>query len=629
MSLRLPRAARAPFAALALLLAVAPARAEITPEARPVVDRLVQTLGGRAAIDSIRGIYFRASATAFGLTGTTEVWTQAPDRRATRTVLGPFTILEGFDGVQAWRTDPGSGEPVVIDGKDLEDAKGSAYFESERWLAPDQGGGKVALGPAEKDSAGAYSVIEVTPPVGRPRKFYIDRKTGLVSRATTKRDHVMLITSYSDYRKVSGRQFAFRQLTQIVDMPANDLSVVVDSLVVNPVTPAEQFRVPGSESQAARWLKTPGIAKLPIEYSAHHVWVKASVNGLPAADFLYDTGASITVIDSAYAVKIGLETQGRLQGQGAGAAGSAAFAEIQSLELRGPDGDGVEVKDARVAVLSVNTFLAPFFWRDCAGVVGYDFIQRFVNEIHYDDERLVLHDPAAFQYSGKGTAIPFTLAGTVPAVRMKLDDTYEGEFRVDVGSGSTVDLHGPFAAHHGIAKRLSPSLEVVGGGFGGTFKNVLGRMKKIEIGPYSWEKPLVSFSLASSGAFASTDYAGNIGNQILSRFVCTLDYERRTLYLEPGARYPRPDGFSRAGCQLARFGDTVKAMQVLQGSPAAKAGLREGDEVTTMDGKPIVSYTAEDLAQLFDEGEIGREVVLGVKRDGKSQKIRMKLAVIL
>ena len=30
---------------------------------------------------------------------------------------------------------------------------------------------------------------------------------------------------------------------------------------------------------------------------------------------------------------------------------------------------GVEVRDTRVAVLAVNTFLAPFFWRDCAGIV--------------------------------------------------------------------------------------------------------------------------------------------------------------------------------------------------------------------------------------------------------------------
>src|SRR5262249_41581266 len=170
-------------------------------------------------------------------------------------------------------------------------------------------------------------------------------------------------------------------------------------------------------------------------------------------------------------------------------------------------------------------FLAPFFWRDCAGVLGYDFITRFVDEIDYDHETLVLHDPAGWTYSGSGAVLPFTLAGTVPVVHMKLDDAYEGEFRVDVGSSSTGDLHSPFVREHRLNEHGGPSIEVTGGGFGGTFQSRLTRMKKLSIGPYSWEHPIVSLSSAATGALASEDYAGNIGNQILQRFKCTLDYE--------------------------------------------------------------------------------------------------------
>ncbi len=624
------RALRALVLVLAASLAAAHAHAEITPEAAKVVDRVVQTLGGRAAVDAIRSTHAKASATAFGLTGTTDLWARAPQRRATRTVLGPFTILEGFDGTSAWRTDPGSGEPVALDGKDLEEAKGSAYFENDRWLTPDQGGGHVTLVGSEKDSAGTYTVIEAVPPVGRSRRFYVNTKTGLVDRATAQRDQLTLITNYSDYRLVSGRKFPFRQLTRITDMPANDLLIVVDSMFVNEELPDNRFMLPGSGSGSPpRFLKTPGVARIPMEYAVNHVWLKASVNGGPAVDFLYDTGASITVIDSTYAASIGLGTQGRLQGQGAGATGAAAFAELASLEIKGPDGDGVEVRDTRVAVLAVNTFLAPFFWRNCAGIVGYDFIQRFVNEIHFDEQRLTLYDPVGFKYQGKGSAIPFTLASTVPVIALKIDGAYEGEFRVDVGSGSTVDLHGPFVAQFGLADKLASKVEVVGGGFGGTFKTLLGRMKKIEVGPYSWANPVVSMSQATSGAFASSDYAGNIGNQFLARFTCTLDYERRVLYLEPAKDYAKPDRFSLSGCQLARFGQEVKAMQVLPKSPAALAGLREGDEVTAMDGKPILSYTAEDISRIFERGQPGRSVDLAIVRDGKPLKLRMKLAVIL
>src|SRR4029077_15822639 len=139
-----------------------------------------------------------------------------------------------------------------------------------------------------------------------------------------------------------------------------------------------------------------GHARLPFEYLGRHVWLRASVNGGPPADFVYDTGASITVIDSAYAAKIGLKSEGQLQGEGAGSAGTGAFSTLQSLRVSGADGDGVEMKDMKIAVLSVNSTLAPFFWRDCAGIIGFDLINRFVNEIDYDGNTLTLYDPKAF-----------------------------------------------------------------------------------------------------------------------------------------------------------------------------------------------------------------------------------------
>jgi hypothetical protein len=211
---------------------------------------------------------------------------------------------------------------------------------------------------------------------------------------------------------------------------------------------------------------------------------------------------------------------------------------------------------------------------------------------------------------------------------MTLDGAYQGAFRIDVGSSSTVDLHGPFVRRHGLAARFPEGLDVTGGGFGGTFHNRLVRMKSAAIGSFRWERPLVSFSGAREGAFASEDYAGNIGNQILERFKVTLDYERRAMWLEPSARHREPDRFSRAGVQLARFGDVVKAMQVLPGSPAARAGLGEGDVVVALDGKPILEHTPDTVLAIF-EGAPGRTVALEVERAGKRERVRIKLREIL
>jgi hypothetical protein len=218
----------------------------------------------------------------------------------------------------------------------------------------------------------------------------------------------------------------------------------------------------------------------------------------------------------------------------------------------------------------------------------------------------------------------------MPAVKMTLDGKFTGDFRVDVGSSSTVDLHRPFVEQHRLERESTGRrIPVVGGGFGGTFTSTLTRMKTLQVGPYSWREPMLTFSGASSGALASEDYAGNIGNQILQRFKCTFDYQRRTLYLEPSARYPDRDRFSRAGVQLGRYGDEVKAMQVIPGSPAYRAGLREGDGVSAIDGRAVLDWTPDELQHLFEDGAAGRVVAIERVRDGRKKALKVRLEDIL
>ena len=318
-----------------------------------------------------------------------------------------------------------------------------------------------------------------------------------------------------------------------------------------------------------------------------------------------------------------------MQAAGAGASGSASFAKLGSLVVRGADGDGVELHDLRVAVLSVNPLFAPYFWRELAGIVGYDFISRFVVTIDYDRGLLVLHDPKTFKFEGTEAPVPMVMNGVVPAVNGVLDGRFDGLFRLDVGSSSTVDLHTPFAKQHRFEKRLRGGRAVSGAGFGGHFTSVLGRAHSMAIGPYAWNDPMVTASRATEGAFASEEFAGNIGNRILERFRVTLDYDGRHVWLEPGKRYHDRDSFTRAGVLLVRVEDHFEARSVLAGSPAARAGLHEGDEVTSVDGRALGDWKLRDLEDLFERGDNGRRVALGVVRDGAPVTLTMKLKEML
>lgn len=631
-----PRRAAAPLAralcaaALALLAAAPAARAAVADDARPVIERYLAAVGGRAVVESQRAMHVVAEITAFGLTGEAETWQAAPDRRASRVSLGPFTLRDGHDGETAWRVDQ-NGKLLILDGKDLEDAKASAWFENERWLDPDAAGGTVSFFGTMVDTAGDWEILEVTPPVGRARRLYFETKSGLLGRSESQSDQQTVTVVWSDYRDVAGRRMPFRSVQSVSGLPMNTLALVVQAVEPNPPLEPGHFAPPrdGPAANPPRYLKTGGHAVLPFRYIGRHVWLRASVNGAPPADFLYDTGASATVIDSAYAARIGLETEGSLQAQGAGAAGSASLARLDVLRVAADNGDGIEVKDLRVAVLDVNSILAPFFWRECAGIVGFDVLNRFVNELDFDGGILHLRDPATFRHEGRGTKVPMRLAGHIPVVTFRLDGRWEGECRLDVGSSGNLDLHGPFWRKHGLDRVAGRGIEVVGGGFGGTFTNRLVRMTRLEIGPFAIERPLVTLSGAREGALASEDYAGNAGNMLMQRFRMTLDYERREVWLEPGARYAEPDRFSRAGVQLVRLGGAIRAGQVVPGSPAAKAGVLDLDEVVSINGRSPEELGLEGVSELFERGAVGSRVQLEIRRDGKTLKRTLKLADLL
>jgi hypothetical protein len=252
-------------------------------------------------------------------------------------------------------------------------------------------------------------------------------------------------------------------------------------------------------------------------------------------------------------------------------------------------------------------------------------------ELDYAARRLRLHDPQSFVHEGSGTAIPMRVADRTPYVRATADladGRIDGEFGIDTGSTGTLWFGRPFGETHNIANRLTGdgAVSAAGSGLLGESTTVRGRVRRVTVGPFGLERPIVAVSQETSGAYAEMKVAGTLGGELLRRFTVIFDYARGQLILEPNAMFSEPFDVDMSGLDLEAEGASLRTYRVrvvLAGTPAAAAGVRAGDRLVTIDGRPAASYDLDQLARMLREP--GRDVQLTLQRNGSEYQVRLSL----
>lgn len=210
----MPHAAKAlrasvSFAVLLLVLAdggVSSATGQL-PSAREVVDRYVEAIGGRAAIEGHTSSHARGSVEIVGqgLTGTMEIWAAAPDSTVVNVSFPAAGIesMTGYNGEVGWSVDPMTGERL-LQGGELTQLVDEADYYGDLHDAEDFLEMEVVEQSAFNGTA-AYKVRLVYQS-GREIFEYFDVESGLMIGQEGPQESIMgsmhVVTTLGDYRQV-------------------------------------------------------------------------------------------------------------------------------------------------------------------------------------------------------------------------------------------------------------------------------------------------------------------------------------------------------------------------------------------------------------------------------------------
>lgn len=601
-----------------LLLALFSAPVLATDSAQELLAAAKGASGG-SAWDGVTSLHLEGSIATSGLEGTIESWEDlVRGRVVTRVDLGILTVANGFDGTTPWNQDP-SGD-VTEQGSEtgLRRAHSEAFLSARAFWFPDRWAAEITSGDPREIDGHSYHVIDCVPEGGGQLEIWLDAETHLAARIVEEDANPVETTYLSDYRAVGDLMLPHRIRTSNGDSQY-DVMIEVTSVEINPQLSEGHFTIPSVTVDDFVIADGATSTTVPFELLNNHIYVEATVNGNYRGRFLVDTGG-VNLLTQSAAARFGVESEGSIQGRGVGEETvDVAIANLESFTI-----GGVTLDEPTFFVFPLGPVQAAE-GVDFDGLIGFEVFKRFVVEIDYVGRLLTLTRPDAFEYAGKGVAIPFKFDDRTPVVDGAIASV-PATFSIDTGSRTTLDLYGPFVDAENLEKILEPRLEgITGWGVGGGVRSKVASGATLQLGNVELSDVIVGFSQQQQGAFADRYTAGNIGAGVLKRFTVTFDYGKKIMILEPNALFDKPDPFDKSGMWINIDGDAFKVVDVIAGGAADDAGIRVGDRIVACNGKTPTELGLPAMRENFRRQPPDTVFELAVDSQSGKRVVQLKL----
>jgi hypothetical protein len=250
---------------------------------------------------------------------------------------------------------------------------------------------------------------------------------------------------------------------------------------------------------------------------------------------------------------------------------------------------------------------------DVRGILGLDYLSHKIVQIDFDAGELRFLKRT---HKELGKEISFESDDTdIPKIKLHLDKFLKAKFILDTTDiGTTSGQLGETLVHKIVDSELGYSFKERDFLFhspGGVIDQV--RCNSLSIQGHVVKKPI----------FFEVDKINKLSLYFLSRFVVTFDFPANKLYLKPGKNFDKPDLYDLSGLYIRTNSGCVLAQAIDKDSVADKAGMKEGDILTRLDGQDIAKIELFDVRKRFCED--GTRIKLRVKRAEKELEFTLIL----
>ncbi len=355
------------------------------------------------------------------------------------------------------------------------------------------------------------------------------------------------------------------------------------------------------------------VVVIPAQVISHYIIVTAKWDRRGPYNFLIDTGGSVTLVSPTLAQRYGVPVRDPRTGKTTSVTVRSAAGETASLDattLRRLEIGEVVFETVPALVYDCNELSVHLGLR-IDGILGFPLFREVLLTLDYPKSRVVLSKPGSASALVPGSTIPISTEMKSPIISLRTGDQSFIAL-LDTGSDCTLRLN-PLGL--GLPYAQEPRPGAITSSLTGDRRQTVARLGvNLGLGSYQLEKPVVEL----------TDELTAVGGAVLSQFSITFDQENNlvTFYREQRGPILFPPRRS-SGISVSKSGAYWRIVGVIPESPAARAGIEEGDLITRINDEPVEHWNTERFNTLVTQSEAVTFAFLVGKRE-----YEMRLAVM-